>query len=236
MQHCRVSRLHSLRLQTCTQKEDCRRKSLHCCILDRCPQKALLSQIWSRSRGFMDFSGSGRVVTPPQRDKPLLTPVLRNFLRNLNSQTNKWGPRKGEWPLWGEEEHGYRRNFPDEGKWSSVPVAPTTGQAERPAVRLPHPQPLKGRTGRMPRPTSGNFRTFWSEKQLGRKESRRKDRRQAADPGYIVGQCPPPVLGCFWIKSGIGELFPRIPLGVRKPGVAPDWVPLWGNSLRAATF
>ena len=41
-------------------------------------------------------------------------------------------------------EHGYRRNFPDEGKWSGVPVAPTTGQAERRAVRLPHPLPLKG--------------------------------------------------------------------------------------------
>ena len=73
-----------------------------------------------------------------------MTPVWRDFLRNLNSQTNKWGPRKGEWPLWGEEEHGYRRNFPDEGKWSGVPVAPTTGQAERPAVRLPHPPDPNG--------------------------------------------------------------------------------------------
>ena len=63
-----------------------------------------------------------------------------------------------------------------------------------------------------------------------------QSRYTVAGPGYNVGQCPPPVLGYFWIKFGIGELFPRIPLGVRKPGVAPDWVPLWGNSLRAATF
>jgi hypothetical protein len=112
-----------------------------------------VGKLWSRSGGFVDSSGNGRVVTPLQRDEPMLTPVWRGFQGNLNSQTNKWGPRKGEWPLWGEEEHGYRRNFPDEGKWSGVPVAPTTGQAERPAVRLPHPLPLKGRTGRKPGPT-----------------------------------------------------------------------------------
>ena len=73
-----------------------------------------------------------------------MTPVWRGFQGNLNSQTNKWGPHKGEWPLWGEEEHGYRRNFPDEGKWSGVPVAPTTGQAEHLAVCLLHPPAPEG--------------------------------------------------------------------------------------------
>ena len=135
---------------------------LHPCPL---PPKALLSQIWSRSGQFADSSGNGRVVTPPQRDKPLLTPVWQGVLDNLNSQTTKWGPRKGEWPLWGEEEHGYRRNFPDEGKWSGVPVAPTTGQAERPAVRLPYPLPLKGRTGRTAQTRFTAFsKLFWAEK------------------------------------------------------------------------
>ena len=36
----------------------------------------------------MDSSGNGRVVTPPQRDKPQLTPVWRGFQGNLNYQTN----------------------------------------------------------------------------------------------------------------------------------------------------
>ena len=31
------------------------------------------------------------------------------------------------------------------------------GQAERPAVRLPHPLPLKGRIGRKPEPTLTNY-------------------------------------------------------------------------------
>ena len=178
---------------------------LHLCPL---PPKALLSQIWSRSGQFADSSGNGRVVTPPQRDKPLLTPVWQGVLDNLNSQTTKWGPRKGEWPLWGEEEHGYRRNFPDEGKWSGVPVAPTTGQAERPAVRLPHPLPLKGRTGQKPRPASLHFPNFFGRKKVGSKIKQEKGPASCRLPGVQCQAVPAAFLRTFQTILPVIRTFP----------------------------
>ena len=53
------------------------------------PKKAPVGQPWSRSEGVVDFSGDGRVVTPPWRDKPLLAPVWRGYQRNSKTHAVK---------------------------------------------------------------------------------------------------------------------------------------------------
>lgn len=52
------------------------------------PQEFPVGHRWSRSGGFVDFSQPGRVVTPPQREKPTLAPVSRWILDKSLSDTS----------------------------------------------------------------------------------------------------------------------------------------------------
>ena len=92
--------------------------------------------------------GSRRRSAPgfAKPDEPLPFPFLRQraaagivteFCPCGGGVGTHTGPIKGNRPLVGEEKHGYRRNFPDEGKWSVVHVALTTWPASRSASRRP---------------------------------------------------------------------------------------------------